>query len=107
MPVLPRGPALRQHAASVPKRTRYVKEGGGRGAFAHKTYVGNLDDRYIAFLVEARHGKSREPQNLLYFRQVFGNPMYESAGIGVIVVLGARAIPIVYGLVGQDPCGSS
>jgi len=66
-------PALRQHAA-VAAKANAIRE--GRGAVAarlHKTYVGNLDDGYIAFLVEARHGKSREPQNLLYFRQVFGN----------------------------------
>ena len=61
MPVLPCRPALRQDA-SVGAKANAIGE--GRGAVAarlHKTDVGNLDDGYIAFLVEARYGKSREP----------------------------------------------
>ena len=73
MPVLPRGPALRQNAAVGAKANAIGERRGAVAARLHKTYVGNLDDRYIAFLVEARHGKSREPQNLLHFGQAFGN----------------------------------
>ena len=61
MPVLPRGPALRENVAVGAKADAICEGRGTVAARLHKTYVGNLDDGYVAFLVEARHGKSREP----------------------------------------------
>src|SRR6267154_1410176 len=102
MPVLPRGPALRQNPA-VSAKANAISE--GRGAVAarlHKADVGNLDDGYIAFFVETRHGKSREPQNLLDFGQACGYlDVGIRRGVGVIVVLEREQFPIVYGLVGK------
>src|SRR5260370_14340530 len=77
----------------------------GRGAVTarlHKTDIGNLNHGYVAFLVEASHGKSREPQHLLDFGQAFGNlDIRIRRRVGVIVVLEGEQFSIVYGLVGK------
>src|ERR1700730_5323578 len=102
MPVLPRGPALREHVAVGAKANAIRERRGTVAARLHKTYVGNLDDGYIAFFVKARHGKSREPQNFLYLGHVFGNlDVRIRRGVGVIVVLEREQFPIVDALVGK------
>src|SRR5439155_12873265 len=73
MPVLPRGPALRQHVP-VWAESHPIREGcRAVAAYLDKTDVGNFHDGDIAFLVETRYGKSREPQNLLHFGQAVGD----------------------------------
>src|SRR5256885_14448876 len=73
MLALARRPTLRQNVA-VSAKANAIGEGCGTlRARSGKPQVGNLNDRYFAFLVEARHGKSREPQNLLHFGEAFGN----------------------------------
>jgi hypothetical protein len=102
MPALPRGPALRQNAA-VRAKANAIREGWRAvAARLHKTYVGNLNDGYIAILVKARHRKSREPQNLLHFGKTFGNLDIRIRGcVRVIVMLEREQFPIVDGLVGK------
>src|SRR5438093_9401311 len=102
MPVLPRGPALRQHVP-VWAESHPIREGcRSVAAYLNKTDVGNFHDGDIAFLVETRYGKSREPQNLLHLGQAFGNLDVRIWWcVGKIVVLQRKQFPVACGLVGK------
>src|SRR2546425_36245 len=60
-PVLPGGPALREHV-SVCAESHAVSEGcRAVAAYLHKTDVRDLHNGDVAFLVETRNWESREP----------------------------------------------
>src|SRR5271154_7287895 len=61
-----------------------------------KSYVGNFHDGCAAFLVKTRDGKSRKPQNFLYFRY----------SLGSVDVLIGKSIRIVAMLEGPEIGGA-
>jgi len=69
----------------VPKRTRYVKDGGRSRRVCTKRMVGDFHDGYIAFLVKRVTGIART-KNLLHFGQAFATfdiPNSGEGGVGV------------------------
>src|SRR5258708_5744195 len=73
MPVLPSGPALRDHVPVWPESHAIGEGCRAVAAYLHKTDVRDFHDGDVALFVETRYGKSREPQNLLHFGETFGD----------------------------------
>src|SRR5438445_12977846 len=77
---------------------------GGRAVTARlqKTYVGNLDDRYVGFFVEVRDRESRKPQDFLHLGQAPGSiDVGIRISIGIVVMLAREQFRIACRLIAE------